>query len=107
MCANGSTRAPNREVVRRTPLATARTLPCRWVSSVMMRSASPSFCTRSTTPVSRYRLTQSSSHRWPSETETAQLLGIALPVFGDLHVQVEVDRGTQQSFDVRPRAAAD
>jgi hypothetical protein len=32
------------------------------VSSVMIRSASPSFCTRSTTPVSRYRLTKGFSH---------------------------------------------
>ena len=39
--------------VRRTPLATARTRPVRRVSSVMIRSASPSFCTRSTTPSSR------------------------------------------------------
>ena len=40
-------------VVRRTPLATARTRPCRRVSRVMIRSDSPSFCTRSTTASSR------------------------------------------------------
>ena len=39
--------------VRRTPRATARNRPCRRVSSVMMRSLSPSFCTRSTTASSR------------------------------------------------------
>ena len=46
-------RAPNFEVVRRTPLATARTRPCSRVNNVMMRSASPSFWVRSTTPSSR------------------------------------------------------
>ena len=49
----GSSRAPNFERVLRTPLATARTLPCPSVSSTMMRSASPSLYVRSTTPVSR------------------------------------------------------
>ena len=48
---NGSSRAPNRDRVRRTPFATARTRPCRRVSRVTIRSASPSFCTRSTTGV--------------------------------------------------------
>ena len=38
----GSRRAPNFDVVLRTPLATARTLPCSSVSSTTMRSASPS-----------------------------------------------------------------
>ena len=38
---NGSSREPKREVVRRTPLATARTRPCSRVSSVTIRSASP------------------------------------------------------------------
>src|SRR3954468_4314037 len=51
---NGSTVAPNFDRVRRTPFATARTRPCRRVSSVMIRSASPSFWVRSTTPSSRY-----------------------------------------------------
>ena len=45
--------APNFDLVRRTPLATARTRPWRLVRTVMIRSASPSFCTRSTTPSSR------------------------------------------------------
>ena len=49
----GSRRAPNFDVVRRTPLPTARTRPCRRVSSVTIRSASPSFCTRRTTASSR------------------------------------------------------
>ena len=51
----GATVEPNFERVRRTPFATARTRPCRRVRRVMMRSASPSFCTRRTTPSSRYR----------------------------------------------------
>src|SRR5580693_5967149 len=55
---NGSSRAPNRDLVRRTPLATARTRPFRLVRMLMMRSASPSFWVRSTIPSSRYRLTQ-------------------------------------------------
>src|SRR6266511_1790837 len=54
MCPNGSSRAPNFDVVRRTPLATARTRPCRLVNSVTIRSDSPSFCPRSTTASSRY-----------------------------------------------------
>src|SRR5919206_3816896 len=52
----GSSRAPNFDLVRRTPRATARTRPCPRVSSVMMRSASPSFWVRSTMPSSRNRL---------------------------------------------------
>src|SRR5580692_9189270 len=54
---NGSSRAPNRDFVRRTPLPTARTRPLRLVKTVTMRSASPSFWVRSTIPSSRYRLT--------------------------------------------------
>src|SRR5215470_17109200 len=54
---NGSTRAPSRDVVLRTPFATARTRPWPRVSNVTMRSASPSFWVRSTTASSRYRLT--------------------------------------------------
>src|SRR5215813_7059926 len=54
---NGSRRAPNRDLVRRTPLATARTRPFCRHSRVMMRSASPRFCVRSTTPSSRYPCT--------------------------------------------------
>src|SRR3954470_21940826 len=53
--ANGSRCEPKREVVRRTPLATARTMPCWRVSSVMMRSASASLCVRSTMASSLYR----------------------------------------------------
>ena len=49
----GSSRAPNRLVVRRTPLATARTRPLERVRKVTIRSASPSFWVRSTTPSSR------------------------------------------------------
>ncbi len=54
---NGSSRAPNRDFVRRTPLPTARMRPLRLVRIVTMRSASPSFWVRSTIPSSRYRLT--------------------------------------------------
>ena len=52
----GSSREPNFDVVRRTPLATARTLPCCSVISVTIRSASPSRMVRSTTPRSRKRV---------------------------------------------------
>ena len=41
-CPSGSSRAPNPLEVRRTPLATARTRPRSRVSTVTMRSASPS-----------------------------------------------------------------
>ena len=51
-CVNGSSRAPNREVVLRMPLATARTLPEPWVMTVTILSASPSLTERSTTPCS-------------------------------------------------------
>src|SRR5690348_1077586 len=51
----GSSRAPNRLLVRRTPLPTTRTLPSPRVSRVTMRSASPSFWVRRTIPSSRYR----------------------------------------------------
>ncbi|CAH0326530.1 hypothetical protein SRABI128_05394 [Microbacterium sp. Bi128] len=50
---NGSSLAPNRLLVRRTPLATARTWPWCLVSRVMIRSASPSLWVRSTTASSR------------------------------------------------------
>ena len=52
-CVNGSSRAPNLNLVRRTPLATARIRPLVRPRMVMIRSASPSFCVRSTIPSSR------------------------------------------------------
>ncbi len=52
-CTIGSSRDPKRDLVLRTPLATARTLPRPAVSRVTMRSASPSLIVRSTTPCSR------------------------------------------------------
>src|SRR5450756_714943 len=52
---NGSSRAPKRDLVRRTPFATALILPCWRVRSVTMRSASPSFWARRTIAASRYR----------------------------------------------------
>ena len=50
---SGSSRDPNFDVVRRTPLATARTLPWCSVIRVTIRSASPRRMVRSTTPRSR------------------------------------------------------
>src|SRR5436190_10896904 len=50
----GSSRAPKREPDLRTPFATPRTLPFSRVNKLTMRSASPSFHDRRTTPVSRY-----------------------------------------------------
>src|SRR5919205_3461695 len=84
---NGSSRAPNLLLVRRTPLATARTLPCRRVSTVMIRSASPSFCVRSTTPSSRY---SDFGVVDTSVPQPVQLLGVVLPLaeHGDVQVQV-------------------
>src|SRR4051794_29191843 len=107
MCPNGSSRAPNREVVRRTPLATARTLPCRRVSMVTIRSDSPSFCTRSTTASSRDSLPRNTPPAIGSESQPAQLSGIALPVLGDPYVQVEVDLRTEQVLDLGTRPGTD
>ena len=50
---NGSSRAPKRDEVRRTPFATARSLPWRRLSIVKIRSASPSLWVRRTTTSSR------------------------------------------------------
>src|ERR1700712_1523814 len=66
MGANGSSRAPNLLLVRRTPLATARTNPCSRVSSVTIRSASPSLCWRSTTARSRYNRMHTVFHLGPT-----------------------------------------
>src|SRR4051794_290019 len=68
---NGSSREPKREEVRRTPLATARTMPCWRVSRVMMRSASASLCVRSTMASSLYRgmaplSPRATTTRWPT-----------------------------------------
>src|ERR1700744_3415729 len=63
---NGSRRPPNRDLVRRTPLATARTRPVLRASTVTMWSASPSFCVRSTTPSSRYSCMGSLSRTAPT-----------------------------------------
>src|SRR3954447_1978552 len=65
-CMNGSSRDPNFDFVRRTPLPTALTRPVRWVRNVTMRSASPSFWVRSTTPSSRYRFTTPLCRRAPT-----------------------------------------
>src|SRR3984893_19443431 len=39
----------------------------------------------------------------PSEAKPAKLFGVALPVFGDLDAQVEVDLGAQQLLDLGAR----
>ena len=49
-----------RLLVLRMPLATPRIFPEPWVISVMILSASPSLCCRSTTPCSLYRGTPES-----------------------------------------------
>src|SRR6516164_11550943 len=41
------------------------------------------------------------------EPEAAELPGVALPVLGDLDVQVEVDPGSQQRLDLAAGPAAD
>src|SRR5271155_4728963 len=41
------------------------------------------------------------------EAEAAELLGVALPVLGDLDVQVEVDPGAQESLDLVAGPGAD
>src|SRR5689334_2675918 len=35
-----------------------------------------------------------------SETQLAQLLGVALPILGDAHVEVQVHRGAEQRLDL-------
>src|SRR3954451_22163583 len=98
----GSSRAPNLLLVRRTPLATARTLPCLRVRTVTMRSASPSFWVRRTIPSSRYsafgvvltaRLLRRS--RAPSVPQPVELLGVVLPLAEHRDVQFEVHAGAE------------
>src|SRR4051812_49726988 len=84
---NGSSRAPNLLFVRRTPLATARTLPCRRASTLTIRSASPSFWGRRTTPSSRYSDFGAVDTSVP---QPGELLGIVLPLPPHPDVQVEV-----------------
>src|ERR1043165_1675225 len=105
---NGSSRAPNFDVVRRTPRATARTRPWRRVNRVMIRSDSPSFCTCSTTASSRYSLPLNPTPDMsePSESQAPQLLGVPLPVLRDPDVQVEIDPAPDQAPDLPPGAGA-
>src|SRR4029078_986002 len=42
-----------------------------------------------------------------SKSPLAQLPGVALPVLGNLHVEVEVDRGAEQGLDLVPGTGAD
>src|ERR671933_756293 len=101
---NGSSRAPNLLLVRRTPLATARTLPVRRVSTVTIRSASPSFCVRRTTPSSRYSDFGVVDTSVPQPVE---LLGVALPLPQHRDVQVQVHPRPEQLLQADPRLAAD
>src|SRR3954447_3182928 len=93
---NGSSRAPNLLLVRRTPLATARTLPCRRVSTVMIRSASPSFWVRRTTPSSRY---SDFGVVFTSVPEPFQLLRVVLPLAEHGDVQIEVHPRAEQPLE--------
>src|SRR5689334_9987527 len=43
----------------------------------------------------------------PLKAQPAKLLGVALPVFRDLHAQVEVNLCAQQLFDLGARGGAD
>src|SRR3954447_8541071 len=101
---NGSSRAPNLLLVRRTPFATARTLPCRRGSTVTIRSASPSFWVRRTTPSSRY-----SDFGVPlmSVAQPIQLLRVVLPLAEHRDVQFEVHPGAEQRLHARPGLRAD
>src|SRR3712207_1199641 len=101
---NGSSRAPNLLLVRRTPLATARTLPCRRVSNLTMRAASPSFWVRRTIPSSRYSAFGGVD---TPVTQPVGLLGVVLPLAEHGDVQVQVDAGTEQRLDAGPGLAAD
>src|SRR5215218_9090993 len=101
---NGSSRAPNLLFVRRTPLATARTLPCRRVSTVTIRSASPSFWVRRTMPSSRY------SDLWTvliSVAQPVELLGVVLPLPQHRDVQLQVHPRAEQLLHADPRLATD
>src|SRR5215212_3641741 len=68
---NGSSRAPNFELVRHTPFATAPILPRRRLSIVMNRSALPSRCVRRTTASSRQVGTSILSLTCPSSLDCA------------------------------------
>src|SRR3712207_7504861 len=96
---NGSSRAPNLLLVRRTPLATARTLPCRRVSTVTMRSASPRFWGRRTIPSSR---DSDFGGGLTSVAQPGQLLRVVLPPPEHGDVQVEVDAGAEERLDAGP-----
>src|SRR3954452_6767747 len=90
---DGSSRAPNLLLVRRTPLATARTLPVRRGSTVTIRSASPSFCVRRTIPSSPYSALGGGDTSVP---EPVQLLRVVLPLPQHGDVQVEVHPAAEQ-----------
>src|SRR3954462_1444947 len=91
-------------LVRRNPFAPARTLPCRRVSTVTIRSASPSFWVRRTTPSSRY---SDFGVVLMSVAPPVELLGVVLPLPQHGDVQVEVDPGAEQPLQGRPGLGAD
>src|SRR3954462_9616510 len=101
---NGSSRAPNLLLVRRTPLATARTLPVRRVRTGTMRSASPSFWVRRTTPSSRYSDFGVVDTSVPQPVE---LLGVVLPLPQHRDVQVEVHPRAEQLLQAGAGLGAD
>src|SRR3954466_10045634 len=100
----GASRAPNLLFVRRTPLATARTLPCRRVSTVTIRSASPSFWVRRTTPSSRY---SDFGGVVMSVAQPGELLPVFLPLAEDGDVQVQVHPGAEQLLETGAGLGAD
>src|SRR4249919_2117777 len=96
-CVNGSRRAPNRLVVFRIPLATARTLPEPWVITVTILSASPSLIERRTTPCSLYGGIRESYLRGCHE-HPRQGVMIPLRAKARRHAVVWVSRGPPRGF---------
>src|SRR5262245_27787711 len=75
------------------------TTPCR--TSGAMSGRPPSNGSRASTSGGAGRRTDR------SEPQAAQLPRVSLPVLGDLDVQVEVDRRTEQCLDLLTGAASD
>src|ERR671935_943413 len=81
----------------------------RWTSS----SSWPWACSSSVIAAPTNRVPPSTITRIPpapwsmSEPQARQLPGVALPLLGDLDVQVEVDVGAEQRLQLRPRPGAD
>src|SRR3954453_23938617 len=100
----GSSRAPNLLLVRRTPLATARTLPLRRVSTGMIRVASPSFWVGRTMPSARY---SDFGVVLTSIAQPVELLGVVLPLAQHRDAQVEVHPRAEQRLHADAGLAAD